>query len=60
MKITTLLLAPLAALALASPGAAQVGRPLPDVGLSDFAHTEARSLADYTGRLVLFEFFAHW
>jgi hypothetical protein len=41
-------------------GHAQVGNPLPDPGLVDFAKTEATTFGDYTGRLVLFEFFAHW
>ena len=60
MKIPNLLLAPVAALALATVGQAQVGKPLPDPGLFDFAHTEAESFQDYTGRLVLLEFFAYW
>jgi hypothetical protein len=58
------LLAPVMATVLAGVlalvGHAQVGTPLPDPGLVDFAKTEATTFGDYTGRLVLFEFFAHW
>jgi hypothetical protein len=54
------LLAPVMAAVLALVGHAQVGTPLPDPGLVDFAKTEATTFGDYTGRLVLFEFFAYW
>jgi hypothetical protein len=54
------LLAPVLAAVFALVGHAQVGNPLPDPGLVDFAKTEATTFGDYTGRLVLFEFFAHW
>jgi len=58
------LLAPVLATVLAGvfalSGHAQVGSPLPDPGLVDFAKTKASTFGDYTGRLVLFEFFAHW
>jgi hypothetical protein len=54
------LLAPLMAALLALVGHAQVGNPLPDPGLVDFQKTAATSFADYTGRLVLIEFFAYW
>lgn len=60
MNINNLLLAPVAAAALAMVGHAQVGSPLPDPGLFDFAATDAESFEDYTGRLVLIEFFAFW
>jgi hypothetical protein len=40
--------------------AAQVGEPLPDVKLADFTGTKARSLDDFSGRLLLLEYFAFW
>ncbi|MEZ5979435.1 MAG: hypothetical protein R3F34_14620 [Planctomycetota bacterium] len=60
MKITSLLLAPVVLAATALVGEAQVGEQLPDPGLVDFGGTPATSYADYTGRLVLIEFFAFW
>ncbi len=48
------------AILMASVAPAQVGSPFPDVELSGFTGSEATSFADYEGRLVLIEFFAHW
>ena len=48
------------ALGLTSMLGAQVGEPLPAVKLTDFAGTQAQSLDDYAGRLLLLEFFAFW
>ena len=58
MRLLTasLLLLPL----YASAPSAQIGRPLPEVEVEDFALTEARSMTDLTGRAVLIEFFAYW
>ena len=39
---------------------AQVGKPLPEAKLTDFAQTRAKSLKDFKGRLLLVEFFAYW
>jgi len=39
---------------------AQVGDPLPQSSFTSFAHTEATSLDDFKGRLVLLEVFAFW
>jgi len=38
----------------------RIGAPLPPASLSGFTQTPARSLEDYSGRTVLFEFFAYW
>lgn len=52
----------LAALGFASGSlAAQaVGTKLPPVALDGFAQTPAKSFEDYSGRAVLFDFFAYW
>ncbi len=53
-----LLAATLALTAWTAP--AQVGDPLPDVELTGFTGTEATSIGDFKGRLLLIEFFAYW
>src|SRR5262245_61406638 len=51
----------LSLLSLCGTGAAQaVGSKLPPVVLEGFAQTPAKSFEDYTGRAVLFDFFAYW
>jgi len=42
------------------PALAEVGSPLPEVVLEDFAQTEASTYDDFLGRAVLIEFFAYW
>lgn len=37
-----------------------VGDKLPEVVLEGLSQTEATSYEEFTGRLVLLEFFAHW
>lgn len=49
-----------ATLAAPSASAQIVGAPAPAVELEDFAQTGAKSFSDYSGRLVLLEFFAYW
>lgn len=57
----TSLLAPFALLCLSSPALAQdPGDRLPPVALEGLTKTEARSFDEFTGRVVLLEFFAHW
>lgn len=46
--------------ALPSASAQVVGNPLPPAELEGFAQTGAKSFGDYSGRLVLLEFFAYW
>jgi thiol-disulfide isomerase/thioredoxin len=49
------------ALVLALPTGAQVpGDRLPPVALEGLTKSEARSFDEYTGRVLLLEFFAHW
>ena len=50
----------LAALTFPGAVAAQIGQPLPQVPLTNFTATDATSLADFDGRLLLVEFFAFW
>ena len=57
-KRIPLLAATLALTAWAAP--AQVGDPLPEVKLTGFTSTEAKSLDDFNARLLLIEFFAYW
>jgi len=44
----------------ATVAAAQVGEPLPQLEYKDFTQTEAKSISDFGGRLILVEVFAHW
>ncbi len=37
----------------------QVGQPLPEAKVEDFGSTEAKTMEDFTGRLLLLEFFAY-
>lgn len=37
-----------------------VGSKLPALELEGYAQTPAKSFDDFTGRAVLFEFFAYW
>ena len=53
-----LLAATLALTAWTAP--AQIGQPLPEVEVTGFTGTEAKSLDDFAGRLLLIEFFAYW
>ena len=56
-----LLLAGVASLALAATANADiVGQQLPPVALEGLSQTEAESFDEFTGRLVLIEFFAYW
>ena len=55
----TLLLAAAMALVVSS-AAAQIGSPLPALNYKDFTGTEAQSIEDFDGRLLLIEVFAHW
>lgn len=50
----------LAVLLLAAMAAAQVGQPLPETKLKDFAQTGAQEFSDFEGRLLLMEVFAYW
>ena len=46
---------------LALPSLAQApGERLPTLALEGLTQTQARSLDEFTGRVVLLEFFAHW
>ena len=38
----------------------RVGGALPEGAISDLTNTEAKSLADFRGRLLLIEYFAYW
>ncbi|HIG87129.1 MAG TPA: hypothetical protein EYQ25_08805 [Planctomycetes bacterium] len=59
--IAQILLASVGALALPSNiTPSKVGDKLPAVVLEGLAQTEATSYEEFTGRLVLLEFFAHW
>jgi len=55
-----LIMAGAASLVLAASAQAQVGQPLPPAELEGFTQTEATSFDEFTGRLVLLEFFAYW
>ena len=61
MEVRAILFAPfaLAAFALSVPSA-RAGGQLPQVELSDFGQTKAKSFDDFAGRAVLIEFFAYW
>ena len=51
----------LVALTAAAPHPAQEpGQRLPEVRIDGLSQTEARSFDEFSGRLVLLEFFAHW
>ena len=43
-----------------TPAAQGVGSALPELRLERFAQTEAKTLDDFYGRALLFEFFAYW
>lgn len=59
--IRNLILAGVASLALATTGFAdQVGKPLPNVEFEGIVQSQTEEFADFTGRLVLIEFFAYW
>lgn len=45
---------------LAAPLTAQVGSPMPEAKFTAFGNSEATSIADYKGRLILLEVFAFW
>ncbi len=49
----------IAALALLVP-CAYAGGQLPQIELTDFGQTKAKSFDDFAGRAVLIEFFAFW
>jgi len=50
----------LALVLFAAVASAQVGSVLPDPKLSDFTQTKAKRWQDFSGRVVLLEFFAFW
>lgn len=58
--LTRALVAPVLLALAASAGAQGIGSSLPEANLHDFTQTPATSFEDFTGRLVLLEFFAHW
>lgn len=59
--IRKLILAGAASLALCTTGlAVQVGQPLPEVEFEDIVQSPTTDFEDFTGRLVLIEFFAYW
>ena len=60
MKFTTCLVILLAL--VASTGSAQldVGDKAPEIKVSEFGNTKIKSLSELKGRLILYEFFAHW
>ena len=59
--IRNLLLAGAASLALvSSANADKVGQQLPPVILEGLSQTKAESFDEFTGQLVLIEFFAYW
>ena len=59
--IRTLFLAGLATLSLATAASAdKVGEKLPEFELEGLSQTPATSYEDFSGRLVLIEFFAYW
>lgn len=61
MDQRSFLLAPLALAALLfAPPAAAGGSRLPELELSDFGQTKAKSFEDFAGRTILIEFFAYW
>ncbi|MFT5285212.1 MAG: peroxiredoxin [Planctomycetota bacterium] len=60
MKLSTTVAALMLCVIAAVPSGAQVGQPLPDTSkVGGFAQSPARSFDDYTGRLILVEFFEH-
>ncbi len=59
--IRNLILAGVTSLVLASSAQAdKVGQQLPPVLLEGLSQTKAESYEEFTGRLVLIEFFAYW
>jgi thiol-disulfide isomerase/thioredoxin len=46
--------------ALPGPAPQGVGSKLPPIALEGFAQTPAKSFEDYSGRAVMFDFFAYW
>ena len=61
MKLSTTVAALFLCAFMAAPASSQVGDPLPDTsGVEDFTQSPAKSFDDYTGRLILVEFFAYW
>ncbi|MFT4514444.1 MAG: hypothetical protein ACI89X_003447 [Planctomycetota bacterium] len=45
---------------LASSAMAQVGDPMPEAKFTAFGNSEATTIDDYEGRLILLEVFAYW
>lgn len=45
---------------LASSVMAQVGDPMPEAKFTAFGNSEATTIDDYQGRLILLEVFAYW
>ncbi len=59
--IRNLLLAGLASLTLAGAAVAdKVGQDMPEYELEGLTQTPAAGMEDFTGRLLLIEFFAYW
>ena len=46
--------------ALPSPAPQGVGSKLPPIALEGFTQTPAKAFEDYSGRAVMFDFFAYW
>jgi len=45
---------------LTAPAMAQVGNPMPEAKFKAFGNSEATTIDDYQGRLILLEVFAYW
>lgn len=60
MNSTSILSLTLGVGMLAAGASAQVGDPMPDVKFEAFGNTEAASIDDFRGRLILLEVFAYW
>lgn len=59
--ILSLALPALLASAIAvSPPVADVGDPIPKTNFEEFAQSDAKSMDDFAGRVILVEFFEHW
>ena len=43
-----------------APSAADVGDPIPKTTFEEFAQSDAKSMDDFAGRVILVEFFEHW
>lgn len=57
MKLVPITLALVVSTTFAQQG---VGNPLPPIALEGFSQTPAKGFEDFSGRAVMFEFFAYW